>query len=212
MTFSTSRDWNVRLQTSQRCGFGDVDMTRRALRDVLFLLAAAFVYELRRDSRRIGQHVRCFRQLVTAIAVRRDWFLRFPVAVETRRMIFGCCLDRRGPRSVTDRAVVIVLLRRMCERHGDYVLVLVVRKLDIELQLRRRVSKRETSIVARRRLRVTHRTDRRACAFEKLRPVTAHTRVMAGIIVDVGKRDFVAAIASGPVFRRGVRELRVIDR
>jgi hypothetical protein len=59
---------------------------------------------------------------------------------------------------------------------------------------------------------VTHRTDRRSCAFEKLRPVTAHTGVMAGIIGDVRKGYLVTAIASGAVFLRGVGELRVIDR
>ena len=59
-------------------------MARRALRDVLFLFAAAVVYELRGDSRRIGRDVRRFRQLVTAVAVRSYWLLRFPVAVETR--------------------------------------------------------------------------------------------------------------------------------
>ena len=135
-------------------------------------------------------------------------------------MIRWRCLEGRGPRRVTDRAIVVVLLRRMRERdcllrashECDHVLMLVVWELGVELQLRRGISKCETHIIARRRLRMTHRTDRRSCAFEKLRPVTAHTRVVAGIIVDVGKRDFVAAIASGPVFRRGVRELRVIDR
>ena len=127
-------------------------------------------------------------------------------------MILWRGLEGCGARRVTDRAVVVVLLRRMCERHCDHVLMLVVRKLDVELQLRRRVSKRETNIIARRRLRVTHRTDRRSGTLEKLRPVTAHARAMAGVIGDVGKGYFVAAIASGPVFRRGVGELRVIDR
>ena len=49
MTFGARRDRNVRFQTSERRGFRDVDMARRALRDVLFLLTAAFVNELRRD-------------------------------------------------------------------------------------------------------------------------------------------------------------------
>lgn len=193
-------------------------MARRALRDVLFLFAAAVVYELRRDSRRIGRDVRRFRQLVTPVAVRSYWLLRFPVAVETRRMIRRRCLEGRGARRVTDRAIVVVLLRRMCERdcwashECDHVLMHVVWELGIELQLRRGISKCETHIIARRRLRVTHRTDRRSCAFEKLRPVTAHTGVMAGIIGDVWKSYLVTAIASGAVFLRGVGELRVIDR
>ena len=135
-------------------------------------------------------------------------------------MIRWRCLEGRGPRRVTDRAIVVVLLRRMCERDCllrashkcDYVLMLVVWELGVELQLRRGISKRETHIIARRRLRMTHRTDRRSCAFEKLRPVTAHTGVMAGIIGDVWKGYLVTAIASGAVFLRGVGELRVIDR
>jgi hypothetical protein len=127
-------------------------------------------------------------------------------------MILWRCLEGCSPRRVADRAVVVVLLRGVCECDCDYVLMPVVRKLDVELQLRRRISERETNIIARRGLRVTHRTDRRSGAFEKLRPVTAHARVMAGIIRDVRKAYFVAAIASGPVFLRRVGELRVIDR
>lgn len=84
VTLSTRCYRNIRLQATQRCRLRDVDMTRRAFRDVLFFLAAAVVNVLRRDSRRIGRNVRRFRQLVTAVAVRSDWFLRFPVAVETR--------------------------------------------------------------------------------------------------------------------------------
>lgn len=75
VTLGTRRYRNIRLQTSQRRSFRDVDMAGRALCDVLFLLAATFVYELRRDSCRIGQAVRRFGQLVTAIAVRSYWFL-----------------------------------------------------------------------------------------------------------------------------------------
>ena len=75
MTLSARCYRHVRLQTTQRSGSRDVDMTGGALRDVLFLLAAAVVYKLRRDSPRIGQDVRRFRQLVTAVAVRSYWFL-----------------------------------------------------------------------------------------------------------------------------------------
>jgi hypothetical protein len=35
MTFSTGSNWHVRLETAEAGGFGDVDMTRGALRDVL---------------------------------------------------------------------------------------------------------------------------------------------------------------------------------
>jgi hypothetical protein len=47
MTLSTRCDLNIRLQPAERCGFRDVDMARRALGDVLLLLAATIVYELR---------------------------------------------------------------------------------------------------------------------------------------------------------------------
>lgn len=84
VTLSTRRYRYIRLQATQRRSFRDVDMTRRALRDVLFFLAAAVVNELRGDSRGIGQDIRRIRQLVTAVAVRSDRFLGFPVTVETR--------------------------------------------------------------------------------------------------------------------------------
>ena len=75
VTLSTRRYRDIRLQAAQRRSFRNVDMTSRALVDVLFLLAAAVVYELRRDSRRLGQAVRRFGQLVTAVTVRSYWFL-----------------------------------------------------------------------------------------------------------------------------------------
>ena len=86
---------------------------------------------------------------------------------------------------MTDSAVVVTL-RRVCEtQQRDHVLVLVVRKLDRELKLRRRIAKRVTRLIARRRLRVTHGTDRRPRAAEELRPVTTHARIVARIIVDI---------------------------
>ena len=83
MTFSAGRDGNVRLQTSQRRGLRDVDMTTRALAYVLFFLPAAVVHVLRRDPRRkFDRHVRSVRELVTTVAVICNWLLRFPVTVE----------------------------------------------------------------------------------------------------------------------------------
>src|SRR5262245_33857237 len=96
-----------------------------------------------------------------------------------------------------------------------------MRKLDRELQLGRRISKRISRLISRRSLRMTNRADRRLRAFEKLRPVTTHARIMVRIIFDVWiRRDF------GPVFRRyfmtgitgclmllgGVGEFRIISR
>src|ERR1051325_40257 len=113
---------------------------------------------------------------------------------------------------MTDGAVV-VLLRRMREtQERDRVLVLVVRKLDHELKLRLRIAKVVTSIIARRSLRVTHRTDRRARTAEELRPVTTHTSIVARVILDVRESDFVTAIASGAVFLGGVGKFPVISR
>lgn len=84
VTLSAPRDGNVGLQTSERCCFRDVDVAGRTLQDVILLLTAAFMNELRRDARGLSQHVRCWGEFVTAVAVRGDWFLRFPVTVEAR--------------------------------------------------------------------------------------------------------------------------------
>ena len=68
---------------------------------------------------------------------------------------------------------------------------------------------------------MTNGTDRRARTTEELWPVTAHARVVAGVIRDVRERryfcpvlgwDFVTGDASGLVFGRGVRKFRVINR
>lgn len=83
VTLSATRDRHVGLQSSKRCGFGDVDMTRRALGNVLFLLTTTFVHELDRDPRRISYRHVWRRELVAAVAVGSDWLLCFPVTVET---------------------------------------------------------------------------------------------------------------------------------
>ena len=108
-------------------------MARGALGDVLFLLAATVVYELRRDACGLSGDERCRRKLVTAIAISGDWLLRFPVTIETRTMIGGRGFERRGARAVTDGAVVVILRRVRETQHRDRVLVFVVRKLDREL-------------------------------------------------------------------------------
>ena len=73
---------------------------------------------------------------MTAVAVIRDGLLRFPVTVEARRMIGRHCLEGRGTLRVANGAVVIVLRWRVREPpHRNHILVLVVRKLDRELQL-----------------------------------------------------------------------------
>ena len=149
---------------------------------------------------------------MTSIAVRGDWFLRLPVTVETRSVILRRCFECGSARRVTDRAVVVTLWRMRETQHRDDVLVLVVWKLGRELKFRCGIAKGVTHIIARRGLGVTDRADRRPCATEELRPVTAYTRVVARIILDIGESDFVAGIARGAVFGRGVGEFRVIDR
>jgi hypothetical protein len=164
---------------------------------MLTLLAATFVNELDRDSRRISnRHVRSC-EFVTAITVIRDWLLRLPMTVEARRVICGHSFESSCARCVANRAVVIALLRVGETQHCDHSLVPIVRKFDRELQLRSGIPKREARLIARRRLRVTNRTDWRPRTAEKLRSVTTHTGVVLRVIFDVGVcRDF------GPIFSR----------
>jgi hypothetical protein len=74
---------------------------------------------------------------------------------------------------------------------SDHVLMLVVWKLDIELQLRRRIAECVTHIIAWRSLRMTHRTNWRPRTTEELWAVTTHARIVAGVIGDIGKPDLV---------------------
>ena len=100
---------------------------------------------------------------------------------------------------MADGTVVVTLLRVREPQLCDHVLVPVMRKLDRKLQLRRRIPKNEPRLILWRSFRVTNRADRRPRAFEKLRPVTTHTRVVIRVILDVGKsRGF------GPVFCRNL--------
>jgi len=133
MTLSTRSDRYIRFQPAQRGCFRDVDVTRRTFRDVLFLLTTAIVYKLRGDSFR--RFLRCVRrrEFVTAVAVIGHWLLRFPVTVETRRMIGRHSFERLGALAVTNRAVVVTLRRMRESQQGDYVLMPVMRKLDREL-------------------------------------------------------------------------------
>lgn len=162
---------------------------------------------------------------MTAVAVGGDGLLRFPVTVEARRVICWRGSESLCERRVTDRAVVVVLLRRMreidlfarTEALRDYVLMFVVRKLDRELESRHRVAKRESHFVTRRSLCVTDGTDRRPRAAEKLRPMTTHARFVIGVVDDVRKlrpiltRNYMAGFAFGLMLLCGVGKLRVIN-
>ena len=94
---------------------------------------------------------------MTAVAVVRDWLLRFPVTVKARRMFGRNGFERRSALTVTDSAVVIILRRSMREpQHRNHVLVPIVRKLDLELQFCRRIPERKPRAIPRRGLRMTH--------------------------------------------------------
>jgi hypothetical protein len=168
-------------------------MTRRTLGHVLLSLASSFMHELDRDPRRlIISYVRG-NKLVTTITVRGDWLLRLPVTIEARRVICWSRFEDNSAWLVADRAVVVILhwgmrkcaCRLWTTQERNHVLVFVVRKLDRELQLRRRITKRQSRLITRRSFGVTDGTDRRSRAFEKLRAVTTHTRVMSRVIDDV---------------------------
>ena len=81
-------------------------------------------------------------------------------------------------------------------------------KLDRELKFPSWISKRKPRLVTRRRLRVTHGTDRRPRATEKLPPVTTHTSIVARIIIDIGKGYLVTRITRGPMLLRRMRKIR----
>ena len=75
MTLSARRHRNIGFQTSQRSGFGDVDVALCAFIYVLLPFAAAFVYELRGDPLGLSQHVGSCREFMTAIAIVGDGLL-----------------------------------------------------------------------------------------------------------------------------------------
>ena len=82
MTLGTRRYRHIGFQTPQRSGFRNIDMARRTFRDVLFLFAAAFVYELRRDPLWLSQYVGSCREFMTTVAIVGDRLLRLPMTVE----------------------------------------------------------------------------------------------------------------------------------
>ena len=84
VTFSAGCDGNVWFQTAQRGRLCDVDVTGCAFRNMLL----ARVSKVERNSSwpLIDWEVRLVGKLVTTGAVIAGGLLRFPVAVETRRM------------------------------------------------------------------------------------------------------------------------------
>jgi hypothetical protein len=110
MALRTRRNWNIGLQSSKRRGFGNVDVTGGAFRNVLLLLTATFVQILDRDPRWFGVWYIRRRKLVTAVAISGNWLLRFPMTVETRRVISWRRLESRSLCRVANSAVVVALL------------------------------------------------------------------------------------------------------
>src|SRR5687767_12745264 len=106
------------------------------------------------------------------------------------------------------------------EELRDHVLMLVVRKLDHELAIAQRVSKRKSRLIPGRDFGMTNRTNGRPGSFEKLRTMTTYTRIVIGIVRDIGiasrcppvtGRNFVASIARLLMFFSSVKESGVID-
>jgi hypothetical protein len=89
VTLGARRDGYIRFQTAQRRGFGDVDVTRGALENVVRFLASAFVYELCGDAGWRGSGGVRRSYFMTALTVSSDGWLRFPVTVETRSVVRG---------------------------------------------------------------------------------------------------------------------------
>ena len=98
----------------------------------------------------------------------------------------------------------------------NHILMLVMWKLDPKLPRAVRLTKAETSIVARRDFCVTVRADDRTCALEKLSTMTADTCIVIRIVGYVGKlsdflpipgRNLMAGIAFSLVFGSGMGKL-----
>ena len=159
----------------------------------------------------VGGRVRR-RKLMTAVTVVRDGLLRFPVTVETRRMISRHSLECRGTLPVTDSAVVVVL-RRACENRSIAITswCLSCGNSIVNCSFDAGFLKRKPRLITRRGLRMTHRTDRRPGAAEELRSMTAYARIMTRIIIDIRKRYLVTRITRRPMLRRRVRKLRIIN-
>ena len=187
-------------------------MTRRTFRDMLLTFTTTVVNELARYPHRFGRAcIRC-RQLVTAVTVVGNRLLRLPMTIETRRVVGRDRLERRGALPMTNCAVVEALwLRVRKAQHRNHILVFVVRKFDRELQPRHRVPKRQSRLITRRSLRVTHRTDRRFRAAEELRPVTTHARIVTRVIVNIRKVNLVTRTTRRPVLLRRMRKLRIVN-
>src|SRR5215217_8118412 len=149
---------------------------------------------------------------MTTVAVVGDRLLRLPMAVKTRPVVCRGRFESWSAWRVADGAVVVLRCRMSEPQPGNHILMPVVRELDRELEPGRRITKCESHIIARRRLRMANGADQWFCTAEELRPVTAHTRIVAWIIFDVRKSYFVAGVASGAVFLCGVGELRIISR
>lgn len=128
------------------------------------------------------------------------------------------CVCKRGERDLyKDRGRIELILLPGARNH---ILMLVMWKLDPKLRRAVRLTKAETSFVARRDFCVTVRADDGTWTFEKLSTMTADTCIVIRIVSYVGKlsdflpipaRNLMAGIAFSLVFSSSMGKLRVVD-
>ena len=92
VTSSACGDWNIRSQSTQSAGAGDVNVTGRAFHHVLAL--TAFMTEPRRLTRRRIDRCEGSSRLMTPATVVAGRFLIFPMTVEARVMTVRHCLEK----------------------------------------------------------------------------------------------------------------------
>lgn len=92
VTFRARRNRHIRGQPAQRRRFRDVDMTRCALRHVLFTLMP----KLHRNSLNAGNSRMGISAFVATSTIRAYWRLRLPMTVEAGRVICGNGFECRG--------------------------------------------------------------------------------------------------------------------
>ena len=124
------------------------------------------------------------------------------------------CIDReRGANELR-------LVLKRTKHPGDYVLMLVMRKLDEKLTRLAGIPKRKPGVVAWGNLRVTDGANHRLSPFEKLLPMAADASIVAGIIRYIRKVSRLSPIVgwyamtgvASPLMLFGrVRELRIVD-
>src|SRR5437016_3194755 len=148
-------------------------------------------------------------------------FVAKRTVVVIRLAIIGHRIDQRTQRDFHEPRFVQRQAQRPAQSQpSNYVLMLVVRKLNHELPRVIRIAKTEASLVTRRSFRMAVAADYRLRAFEKLLAMAAHASIVIRKVGDVGKAvhlcpvcggNFVASRACFLMLPGGVRKCRVID-